>query len=330
MGNAVKKIYNDKYIITSFLSKNTSLIIKGIASLFIMMSHIIVDCPFLVKKLFPGNLWVSVFFFYSAYGLVFSVKNKKQYIVGFLGRKFFQIYLPFFVAESSYTLFLCFKNGQMNPVDILLGCLGIKLSNGSLWYVIEIIVIYLFFYIWVRFFNLKHKWFWVLSYVVFVLLSVAFDIATCWYVSTSAFLLGLFWDEILNWLSKLQFSYLFFSKLIPFVFIILYITKVWIEYNKIAFWDIKSTYLQTFVDMVLVILFIPLLIISSRMITGAPKILLYFGKISYEVYLWHLFVFLVVICFFSNPYVKIVLTVLFSLGWASVMFYIKGRLLKKK
>ena len=50
MGNAVKKIYNDKYIITSFLSKNTSLIIKGIASLFIMMSHIIVDCPFLVKK----------------------------------------------------------------------------------------------------------------------------------------------------------------------------------------------------------------------------------------------------------------------------------------
>ena len=151
-----------------FFSKNTSLVLKGIASMFIMMSHIIVDCPFWVKKLFPGNLWVSVFFFYSAYGLIFSVKNKSHYINRFLSRKFFQIYLPFFVAESSYTLLLLFKGNQMSFVDVVLGCLGLKLSNGSLWYVIEIIVIYLLFYIWVRFLHLKHKWLWIIFYVAFV------------------------------------------------------------------------------------------------------------------------------------------------------------------
>lgn len=311
-----------------FFSKNTSLIIKGIAAVFIMMSHIIVDCPFWVKKLFPGNLWVSVFFFYSAYGLIFSVKNKNQYIDGFLRRKFFQIYLPFFVAESSYTLLILLKSGQMNPVDTILGCLGLKLSNGSLWYVIEIIAIYLLFYVWVRFFQLKHKWLWIVSYVIFVILSVAFDIGTCWYISTGVFLLGLFLEDIIIWISKLKFPHFLFCKLIPLIFILMYLSNIWIEYNNVAICGIKPTYIQTFLDMVLSLLFIPLLISVSRIMTRTPRVLINLGKISYEIYLWHIFVFTVVISIFSHPTINIVLTVFVALALSSIMFSIKCRLLE--
>lgn len=313
-----------------FISKSSSLIIKGVASIFIMMSHIIVGFPFWVKKLFPGNLWVCVFFFYSAYGLVFSVKNKNKYIEGFLSRKFFHIYLPFFVAESSYTILIFFISCKMSPVDLVLCCLGIKLSNGSLWYVIEIIVIYLFFYLWVRLFKLKHKWIWIVSYVVFVLLSVAFDIDTCWYISTSGFLLGLYFENILVWLSKLRFSYLLLGKLISCFFVLLYLTNIWIEYNKESILGIKSTQIQTFNDIVLAVIFIPLLFFLCKRITRAPRALLYLGRISYEIYLWHLFVYAVVISFFNIPIVFVLITVLFTLGLSSVMYYIKSHILERK
>ena len=125
-----------------FLHKEVSVAIKGIAALGIMLGHYVTaDMSWILHRIFSGELWVGIFFFFSGYGLYKSKLCKKNYLDGFVKNKIVSIYLPFFLAESFFTLCVLLVEKQFSIYSFIVGSLGLHLYNGVLWYVIELILI---------------------------------------------------------------------------------------------------------------------------------------------------------------------------------------------
>lgn len=90
-------------------------------------------------------MFVGVFFFYSGYGLKKSIKNNPHYLDGFLKRKIASIYFPFLIAETCHALLTAYYNNDYS--NLFLRCVGFQLSNSILWYVVEILAMYILFYL---------------------------------------------------------------------------------------------------------------------------------------------------------------------------------------
>lgn len=73
----------------------------------------------------------------------------------------------------------------------LWGCLGLELFNPTLWYVIEIFLLYVLFYIIKRLH--LNNYVWILLYCFWVILCMKLHIPGNWYVSTAAFLMGIYY-----------------------------------------------------------------------------------------------------------------------------------------
>ena len=175
--------------INPFLDKDTSVSIKGVAAFSVMMGHLSSSLPWYISLLFPGGLWVAVFF-YSGYGMHLGLtKNPEQ--KGFLKKKIYRILLPFIIAEILYWT-VC---PDMSIDDLLKGILCLKLLNPVLWYVEELLVMLSIFYALNKILKDKYSRYCITIHLalwlVFMLLSVIFDIGVWWYISTSAYLVGI-------------------------------------------------------------------------------------------------------------------------------------------
>lgn len=63
-----------------------------------------------------GILCVAVFFFYSGYGLTISLRNKKNYMQGFIRKRFLTILVPYLMIAFIYWIWSA-MNG--NPYSII-------------------------------------------------------------------------------------------------------------------------------------------------------------------------------------------------------------------
>lgn len=291
-----------------------------------MFGHYFQTFPWFITMFFAGNLWVAVFFFYSGYGLKASLLNKPDYLKGFVSKKLLQIYVPFLIAEGAYTIA---KTVGENGIGILkqmpfeaatyINVLGLKLSNGTLWYVIELLVIYAIFYITGSLFKNKKvcEWVFIVLYVVFVLLCVFKDIGTWWYVSTVTFIFGYMYDKLNNVINKLLNNQIL-TAIIVAVFVILYSMQKYFSYTQASFLSFKYTYIVVALNFVLAPIFVYALIAFTQKVNvkNHNKIFVFFGNISYEIYLWHMFVFNIVKNILDNLVISVfvasVLTIIVS------------------
>lgn len=270
-----------------FLEKNTATCIKGIAAVCIMLSHLI-SSPDFVKLFIYGPLWVAVFFFYSGYGLECRVTSP-GYLDGFIKKKVSKIYIPFFVAESAFTLSkFAFSGWQLSTIDVIEGCFGLKLYNETLWYVAEILMLYLLFFLINKSpFKNKPMSLWIVLYVCFVTISVYLDIGTHWYFSTAAFLLGIFVSRNERTLTViLQKSYV---KAIAVADAII----VFALFSVNMLFDIEAiNEYRNYITVALTMAMSVVLPLCAMTVFGYKsinnKILLYIGSISFEIYLWHM------------------------------------------
>ena len=314
----------------TFLDKKTSNCIKGISAIFIMLGHICGSLPMPVRFLFSGEMWVGVFFFYSGYGLIKSYKNRgEDYLKGFIKKKIINIWIPFLIAESFYTISYCIKNGGLTATDIILGCLGIKLYNSVLWYVIELLAINLLFYLLYKFCRIKNKEIiWPVLYLIFLALSVILDIGTWWYISTSAFVMGILWDKIKRFLRTYEQSKALQIILIT-AFTMLYIVYKYLslvsDAESIA--GLPKNYILTGLALIMV----PVFVLVIATITGYCKWTVNsasdnLGKISYEIYLYHGLIAMLLVTGISNEQLKVLLIVAVTLITAFVMNLLHRRL----
>lgn len=117
------------------LSKEESDFCKGIALIFITLSHL----PRVMgggNALNPlGYFGVAVFLFLSGYGLRKSYD--KVGLKGFWGKRIKRIIPPLCIITIAISI-ICYvlKDKRFNPIDIILGCVGLSnVINPVTWYI---------------------------------------------------------------------------------------------------------------------------------------------------------------------------------------------------
>ena len=91
-----------------------------------------------------GQMMVATFLFYSGYGIMESIKNKKDYIKFFFKNRFFPLWLNFSVAVSIYLLIGLFIGKYYDLSHILLSFIGFDSVGNSNWYIFTTFVLYIF------------------------------------------------------------------------------------------------------------------------------------------------------------------------------------------
>ena len=313
-------------------SMNNCIALRAVAAISIMIGHILPEnSPLIVKMLFPGYLWVGLFFLYSGYGLRLR-EGCSAYLEGFLKKKFIHTYIPFIIAESLYIICDIFveKNNYL-LTEIVKGCFGVILFNKALWYVLEILGIYLIYFVLTKFLK-KMSITWLCSYfvflIVFVLIDFRYNIGTSWYLSTFAFVIGWYACDI-----KEKFKILYYRSikiLSVMLFIILYFLMNVIYSKGIEIMGMPNNYCMTAMEMLAVVLFIWALFSVTNGANYSGKILNTLGNCSYYIYLLHVPV-LIICGTFSDGWIRALLTMLitcfFSLLWESMRKICGSRLI---
>jgi peptidoglycan/LPS O-acetylase OafA/YrhL len=133
------------------LSTTHSKGIRGAAALVVVIHHIMLEMPedgglisFFQRS---GFLAVSLFFFYSGYGLMKSHQDKENYAKTFFSRRILAIALPYTVITAIYWL----ADQAFGIPHDLKGVL-LAIYNGTpivkdSWYIVAILIFYCFFWV---------------------------------------------------------------------------------------------------------------------------------------------------------------------------------------
>ena len=261
--------------INNYLSKENSTVIRGFSALCVMFLHVSryyrggVVLPLFFNL---GRSAVGIFFFLSAYGLMKQHISNSNYYKAFLVNRFKKLFLPYIIVTLMYWVFYNIFGESIGIKDVLINILkGEPIVNYS-WYVLEIIIIYLFFYIFMKSFNNKYKHILIgevilCSVLTILFINVGFEVQ--WYISMHMFVIGTLWaiyeEKILSFITK-NYTFCLLVSLMMLICTVIYRNN----YNII--------FIQEPVLMMIVILFF------MRYSLYNP-ILKYLGKISMEIYL---------------------------------------------
>lgn len=137
-------------------SRQQALVIQALACIGVVLHHVtqeitgfgVVDKGPITIFNSIGILFTSLFFFFSGYGLIISVRTKEAYLKTFLRKRLPTILVPFWVANIIAVLVRIFyMQIPMDTKDIIQYVLGLILINGNGWYIVEIFFLYLAFYL---------------------------------------------------------------------------------------------------------------------------------------------------------------------------------------
>ncbi|MBO4496506.1 MAG: acyltransferase [Clostridiales bacterium] len=337
--------------------------IQGFAAVAIILHHLSQD---LLEKAGPfqflsecGVLFVGIFFFFSGYGLYTSLKTKKDYLKGFLKKRLVTILIPFYMCIAVFTIASCICGTKYSILKLVYTLSGWSLINGHMWYIVEIAILYLAFFIIFKL--IKNRTAATIVMTIFVLLMMGGSLYLChgedfscsywfmgewWYNSSLLFIVGMIVSKHQDGLRKIaRKGYIVLLPLFGILTGVLgRITKTFLE--KYSYWSEipgedpryldKLRCLSVQVPFILCFVFFVLLLMM-KVRFGNP-VLKFLGAISLELYLIHnLFlkglsdgtIFKV-----SSPSMYIVLTLLMAIGAATVISgadkYLIGLLNKKK
>lgn len=299
----------------SICQKEKANALKGIAAVGVMLGHI---TP--LEQLFSisGCLFVGLFLFYSGYGLMVSVEREPNYLHGFFHKKLVQIYLPFVIAETVHTILTAVFAGNavsLKSPESIGRFLGIPLSNAILWYVWEILALYVVFACCHRLVKQKRirVLIYGLSYILFCFLCVWKDVGNWWYLSTFAFLVGLFVKDqeklVQKWLSKQWFQSV---SILVFIGILIAYEIVMLKELTIA--GISTGMIATACSMVAVPLFVIVTAVVFERFSLKQGVFSFLASVSYDIYLWHIVAWMCVCRLIpQNAVIQVVVTIIATL-----------------
>lgn len=193
---------------SDYLSKETTINLKGIFAIVILLGHLKNSTPMLVGTTL-GNLisvWaylvVGGFFFFSGYGMCLQFSKKHEdYIKNFPAKRMLPLYISCIIFSLIYVIRDTI-NGRFDFLTLIKAILipGSGISFG--WYIEATFIIYIFFWL---FFLLLPKTNRILGFsIVSVLyLAIAFlFLPQLWFQSFGGFILGFIWCEYKDKIDK--------------------------------------------------------------------------------------------------------------------------------
>lgn len=255
-----------------------------------------------------GFLLVSVFFFWSGYGLYKSAVTKERYLSGFIKKRVFPIWFPYVLVCFLFTFVrLYIMNEKMVPLYKFTNFTGITIGYYFGWYVQAIIIFYLVFYMAFKFGTYEFDkiaivWAGVILWIIAGLCidhNIWFLRGEWWYNSTILFPIGItfarFDEKIIE---KLKSKYVLYTALsFVFIFVFFFVYEIMAgmfgfygEYAGVGtvikiIWRILTVTPQ----MLCGISFVLFIIMLSLKIRFGNKALKFLGNHTLEVYLTHAF-----------------------------------------
>lgn len=255
-----------------------------------------------------GVCFVGMFFFFSGYGLYTSLRDKPDYLKGFLRSRLPAVLAPFYLCNfvfilGSYLWGYEFQKGELVPY-----LTGAVLMNSQMWYIVEIFVLYLLFYVVFRLIGNRDAA--CAVYVVCTLLLMGLSLllghdrttptqglwfhGEWWYNTTLLMPAGILfarWEkQILGFVRKFYAIVLIVSALLTaFLYketLFMLGTKgYWHEWDGYAGYKEKLQTLAVQTPFVLLTVFTVIVILQK--IEFGNKVLAYLGSIALELYLIH-------------------------------------------
>ncbi len=176
----------------NYLSKESTSCIKGIFILIVFYSHLETYTTMIPSKdslmwsvrIFLGQLMVTLFLFYSGYGVYESIKKKKKkYIDSIPMKRIFITLLNFDIAVLTFLIVNYFLGTTFPIKRILLSLIGWNSVGNSNWYIFGILGLYLITYLAFQFFDNNKKAALVLTWVLtlfFILFLSKYKPAYCY------------------------------------------------------------------------------------------------------------------------------------------------------
>ena len=156
-----------------------------------------------------GFLFTALFFFFSGYGLMMSLQEKPDYLRTIPGRRLPTVLIPFWVTNLLVVFVLQFGFGvHMSALEAFKYVTGLTLINGNGWFIVEITILYLLFYMCFLLIRRRDAALVILSCAVMLLIAVSFFRGhdegkkiswfrgEWWYNSTLTFLFGLWYARM--------------------------------------------------------------------------------------------------------------------------------------
>lgn len=299
-----------------FLSLENTKKLRGATALGIVLHH----CTQLVTNYgsktsgligalnYMGILFTGIFFFLSGYGLYLSYKNKENYLDGFLTKRLTGILIPYFFANVICLLVnIIFAEMKYTSIQVLTSLTGYTLVNPNAWFVVELIFLYIFFYIAFKKCKSEKTAMRVVAIATAVLIIISLFLGhdrgslgghwfmgEWWYNSTIMFVVGMYFAKYINKIVKymndnytrlLIFSIGFFAVSMAADYFMLKYCGYYVETD--SYRGNLEKFLTLIVQTYSVVSFgLLILLINLRVKFGNP-ILNFISKMSFELYLMH-------------------------------------------
>lgn len=249
-----------------------------------------------------GVCFVGAFFFFSGYGLLLSLHNKPGYLKGFFKKRLPSILVPFYVCILIFIIAALVTGKEFTIPQFIGWVTGFILLNTHMWYIVEIALFYIMFYVIFRFIKKEN-----VAICLMGLFLVVFTVGSLllghgdfwfqgewWFNSSLLFLVGMIFAKCQNRI--LPFFKKWYAVSIAVVlagFIVFYKLTVYML-NHYSYWsetELDPGYADKFrclgAQLPMIILFMVLVVLIGMKVKFKNKVLDYFGKISLELYLIH-------------------------------------------
>lgn len=206
-------------------SYDNSLMLKGLMAMTVILchlSHYYGNGPILPLFSVLGNFAVGIFFFLSGYGLMKQYLNKPDYQSVFLKKRLVSVLIPYLIITLIYWAYNYFFGEYYSIRDVILSLFTDEPFVTYSWYLNELIVLYIFFYLFMFITRKNKKMMIVLNIVLYLLFVVYYKNIVhynpYWYHSTHMYTLGMIWvcyeDKIQQFISRFYIPILIISFLI--------------------------------------------------------------------------------------------------------------------
>lgn len=283
-----------------YLSRDTTLGIRGMAAILILLHHISQRVSILKIFLifnYIGFILVALFFFLSGYGLKLGVNNKKNYLDKFLIKHIILILLPFWLLGVIRVIFQILNGNSVAVNDLLRIFFGIY----EVWFIAAILIFYFLFWIAYRFFK-KSLVILFGELFLYIIICQFIGVHSSWSASVLAFPLGILWADyksVIEGYIRYKYIYSIFGSSILF-------GGMFTGRLMLMVFGISNSILHCILRNIISCSFVFFLMIILQKMIVKKGLLSKIGKMSYEIYIVH-YVFLKLIEI--NLYLFLIITV---------------------
>ncbi len=252
-----------------------------------------------------GVVFVGFFFFFSGYGLLKSKMTKPDYFKGFFRKRLLTIWIPFFTSILVFLVVQLLQGCQYKPMEIVSILIGWQLINSHMWYIVEIALFYLAFFLFFKF--IKEDSIALAAMTVFTVVFIFFSLSLghgehwfqgeWWFNSSFLFVIGMFvaykQDSIIAFAKKYYYGLaaLLIAAVIPLYMGTIYMLENYSYYTEFMYEDGRLGFFDKLrclsLQLPFVIVAVLLVLLITMKIQFKNKALDFLGKISLELYLIH-------------------------------------------